>query len=215
MDLEIHPLGREHARLLETFKCSVPYGGDELVRHLQHDAINEQDTDISSTFVVVSPDLRSIDAFMTLSNTSIVLPREIQKDLAMARKYVPAVMIDYIAVSDSAREHGHRGLGQQLFERIKNDAFEMNRVAGVRFVALEVRAGNWPAYQIYSLRWGMKALPIRANPPRYPNDYPVPNPHLAERPSDLAPERLITMFFDLYEEYGPYWPRPEGLEEHA
>ena len=182
-----------------------------VVNHLRNDALPEQQTDISATFVVVSPDQQAIEAFMTVSNTSIVVPREIQKELALARKYVPAVMIDFIGVSDSARRHGHRGIGLQLFEHVKYEAFKMNAVSGVRFVALEVRAGNWRAFQRYGGAWGMKPLPVRANPPKHPLEYPAPDPTLKERPADLAPERLIPMIFDLYENYGSYWPRPPGL----
>ena len=116
-------------------------------------------------------------------------------------------MIDYVAVSDGGRARNQAHFGTEIWRWVRERAFELNATVGVRFIGLEVRAGNWRAYRRYSSSdWGFKALPMRKGYGQAA--CPAPDPTLEECPPRIDPRRFITMYFDLFEHYGTYWPRP-------
>ena len=161
---------------------------------------------MSATFIMLSDEPKRIDAYITLSVVAWEIPSNYRDRHGIRRRFVPAVMLGYIGVSDSARR-AYPGLGRKIFERVKFEAFQMNAYAGVRLVTLEVEARNWTAYQIYKTKWGLfpLALNIEGKTVAAPDaTQPKLPPHI---PSDYK----IKMVCDLFEEYGSYWPRPAGL----
>src|SRR5439155_20924582 len=78
------------------------------------------------------------------------------------RVVLPAVMIDYLAVSDARRAEG--GFGLRIFQWVESRVYPLNASLGVRFVALDVYASDWGAYRRYSSTdWGFFALPLKPN----------------------------------------------------
>ncbi len=209
VELLVEVLGPHHADLIHRFSCTGNYT-EELVQFLQKEAQVEQDRALSTTFLFLSPGSGEIGAFITLSATSIRMTEGIRKKLGAGanRPYIPAVMMDYIAVSDAPGQKVG-GFGLEVFKWAKEYVFAMNQWAGVRLIGLEVRAGNWKAYKRFSTpEWGFKALPLRENEGKRWPKCEAPAAELPERPAHIEAERFIPMYYDLYEHYGSYWPRP-------
>jgi hypothetical protein len=208
--IDLEPLTREHVALLPGFQCSRPYA-EEVGDFLRDEALDEQETSQSATFVAVNGADDGIDAFVTLSATNFDTGRdegrELREALGVSKRYIPAVMIDYIGVHD--RLIG-QSMGLRIFYWVRREVFKVSATVGVRFITLQVRAGNWGAYQRYwSADWGFQALPIKVG---NASDRLAPDP-AGERPVWLPPNKLITMYYDLYANFGAYWPRPEGLDD--
>jgi hypothetical protein len=196
----------EHRELLATFECTVSPAVEPVVSFLRNKALDEQSTNLSATFVMLAEKPRRIDAYITLSVAAWEIPSNYREKHGIGRRYVPALMLGYIGISDEARR-AHPGLGLKIFERVKFEAFQMNAYAGVRLVTLEVEARNWRPYQIYSGSWGMYALSLDIEGKKMP----APDPKQGKPPTHIPPEYKIKMVYDLYETYGSYWPRPHGL----
>ena len=204
----VEALADHHAEMVQRFTCNVGEWAQELVDFLHNDAQKEQALNLSTTFLFLSSDGKEIDAFATLSTTGIpVKSDKLKARLSIGdRPFMGAVMIDYVAVSDGGRKRNGAGFGVQVWRWVRNHIFNMNAGAGVRFVGLEVRAGNWKAYQRYSSAdWGFKALPMRDGQSQAA--CPAPDPSAEACPTQIHPKRFITMYFDLTEHYGAYWPQ--------
>jgi hypothetical protein len=139
-----------------------------------------------------------MDAFVTLSAASVAVDRDTRRVLKATTSFIPAVMIQYIAV---ATHRDGQGLGFRLFEWLQPRVMRLNADVGVRFVVLGVRAGNWRAYQVYIEDWGMRALPIHKDGV----DHEPPDTGGA-KPDWLDDEDMIHLYFDLVERNGPYSP---------
>ena len=207
-DYVIETLAEHHADSLKAFSCSGDYA-HELVEFLQKEALAEQRNALSTTFLAFSENDRDIDAFVTLSATSIKMNDALRTRFGAGRSrpQIPAVMMDYIAVSDAGRKRHGKGLGLDLFQWVKERVHSVNGILGVRIIGLDVRAGNWRAYQRYSSpEWGFRALYLPENKGKnWPGMHP-PDPLRPTRPDDVDPDRYIKMYYDLIEHYGPYRP---------
>lgn len=73
-----------------------------------------------------------------------------RRELRATSRYIPAVMIQYVAV---APHWAGLGLGFRIFEWLQPRVTRLNADIGVRFVVLGVRASNWPLYRVYVERW--------------------------------------------------------------
>lgn len=204
----IELLEDHHADALKAFSCGGDYA-DELVEFLQNEALSEHRNALSTTFLAFSESDREIDAFVTLSATSIKMNEALRTRFGAgrARPQIPAVMMDYIAVSDAGRRRHGKGLGLDLFQWVKAKVHSVNGLLGMRIIGLDVRAGNWRAYQRYSSpEWGFRALYLPENKAKnWPGMHP-PDPLRPTRPDEVHPDRYIKMYYDLVEHYGPYRP---------
>jgi hypothetical protein len=193
-------LTTDHRPLLETFACSKPTA-EHLVQFLQERALAEQEKLCSSTFVLLSPDRKRIDAYVTLSAAQLKLPQRVRNKKEIPRSEVPALLLGYIAVHDDAG----RGVGRQIFDWVKLEAFRLNALAGCRLVWLEVEAANWEAFRIYANKWGLVAVPLKdPKDPTGPN-VRTPQADQIKRPANIGAEERIGMYFDILGEFGP-WP---------
>jgi ribosomal protein S18 acetylase RimI-like enzyme len=199
-------LSPEHEPLLKTFVCTPSVSAEPVVAYLQNRALQDQADNMSATFIYVAEAEKRVDAYVTMSVAAWEFPSNFRERRKIGRREVPSLHIGYIGVSDIARaQHKDPGLGRQIFDRVKFEAFQMNAYAGVRFVTLDVEASNWRAYQIYRTSWDMHALTLKIDN----NPVPPPDPKLAKLPSHIPPEYKIKMCFDLAY-YGSFWPRPNG-----
>ena len=186
--------------LLAKFECDKP-GCAEVVDFLRTGALREQDQNFSTTFVFVSGEPLAIDAYLTVSAASVRAPRRLRERLGTGRPFIPALMIDFVAV---AKHRDGQDLGIRIFEWLQSEAQDLNATAGVRFIVLGVRARNWGAYRIYVKKWGFEALPVPD-----PNDLsgrgfvPPPDPD-QPKPAWMEDEDLIHLFYDLVEKNGTY-----------
>jgi len=186
--------------LLDAFVCTTSTGAD-LSRFLRERAIKEQEENISTTFVFLPPDESRVDAFVTLSATGVKTPPKYRERFP-DRIVLPAVMIDYLAVSDAKRVEG--GLGLRIFQWVESRVYPLNASVGVRFVALDVYASDWGAYRRYaSADWGFHALPLRPDHSRREDSQDAPSAD-DPPPTWLRPDRLIPMVYDLVEHNGPF-----------
>jgi hypothetical protein len=199
-------LSPEHEPILKTFVCTPSISAKPVVAYLQGRALQDQADNMSATFIYVADRETRIDAFVTMSVAAWEFPSNFRERRKIGRREVPSLHIGYIGISDVGRAtHKNPGLGRQIFDRVKFEAFQMNAYAGVRFVTLDVEAENWRAYQIYCTSWEMKPLTLKIEN----NPVPPPDPKLAKLPPHVPPEYKIKMCFDLAY-YGAFWPRPEG-----
>jgi len=185
--------------LLDAFVCTTSTGVD-LCRFLRERAVKEQVENVSTTFVFVPADESRVDAFVTLSATGVKTPPKYRESFP-DRVVLPAVMIDYLAVSDARRGEG---LGLRIFQWVESRVYPLNASIGVRFVALDVYASDWGAYQRYaSADWGFHALPLRPDYGRKEESRDAPDA-AGVPPTWLRPDRLIPMVYDLVERNGPF-----------
>ena len=207
----IEVLADHHKDLVDAFSCKGDYA-EELVEFIHKEALLEQSQALSTSFLIFSDDDKEIDAYVTLSATSIRMSDSVRSRLGAgpSRPQIPAVMMDYLAVSDGGRSRRGHGFGLEVFQWVKDRVHRLNGTAGVRVIGLDVRAGNWRAYQRYSSpEWGFRALYLREDKTReWPGMQP-PDARRPSRPDDLHPDRYIKMYYDLVEHYGPYQPEGE------
>jgi hypothetical protein len=199
-DIEHKRLGGNDAELIGAFVCEKP-GCQELVEFVRYHAASEQDANFSTTFLFTSVGHDKLDAYLTLSAAGVALSPRAQERLGTRRRFIPSVMIDYVAV---ASHRDHQGLGLHIFEWVQSMASQLNRDVGVRFVVLGVRAVNWGAYRVYVKSWGFTALPVK-NPSSKDKDAFVdaPDPD-APKPDWMPDDYLIHMYFDLVEKNGAF-----------
>ena len=210
-DYRIEVLGEHHVNQIRSFTCTGDYTA-ELVEFIRTEALSEHAHALSTSFVVFSEDDKEIDAYVTLSATSIKMSESARSRLqaGRSRPQIPAVMMDYIAISDGGRSRRGRGFGLALFEWVKQRVHQVNATAGVRIIGLEVRAGNWRAYQRYSSpEWGFRPLYLQENKAKEWPGMQAPDARRPSRPPEVHPDRYIKMYYDLVEHYGVYLPPEE------
>ena len=151
MNFTFEHLDRHHDR--SAFDCGEPALNDFLRRH----ARQNQERNISRTFVATRPDDFRVLGFHTLASGSIAferLPEEVRRHLP--RYPVPVAHLGRLAVDRSVR-------GEGLGELLLHDAFkriaEAGEVLGV--FAVEVLAKTEKARDFYQ-RYGFK--PLTGNP---------------------------------------------------
>jgi hypothetical protein len=172
------PLAEEHRAAVARFRCTrYPYA-EELVEFPQQAALREQQSRLSSTTLFFSDDSDEIDGFVTMSTSSIRTPPDFRKQHP-ERAYLPIVFLDYVAVADH-RLAAERGFGHKLFTWALNKVVGDADAIGARLLMLEVRVGNWHAYQRYK-----HALGIHAAPPSRQTAH-----RTARSPVGRAPARL-------------------------
>jgi len=134
-DLRFVRLSPEHRELLETFVCTPSPATEPVQAYLRQNALEDQAASLSATFISIPEGVRRIDAYVTLSVAAWEFPSRFREKLKLRYRDVPSLHLGYIGISDKARKT-QKGLGRQIFERIKFEAFQMNSYAGVRLVTL-------------------------------------------------------------------------------
>ena len=207
MALYIERLSAEHKQLVQDFVCAPKaFGADHLTEYLRVRALDEQEKLSSATFILVNDDIPRIDAYVTLSTKAIPLPQGWRKRSNFPRGEVPAVIIGYVAVHADAR----KGLGLKILGWVKAHAFALNETVGVRVLFLEVQAGNWGAFQQYQIKWNFVPLPLKATE-QHPQGRKV-DASMKQAPDYVDEDELIGMYYDMYNEFGPFVP---GLAREA
>src|SRR5689334_2062179 len=110
-ELVLENLTADHAQLCDGFICTTPTG-ETLASFLKTRALQEQNANCSTTLVLIDEARNRVDAFVTLSVASLVLPVRVRDRLQIPHSQVPAVLIGYLAVSDHVRG---RGIGRAIF----------------------------------------------------------------------------------------------------
>lgn len=147
MSFTVAPLSREHDR--SAFDCGEPALDDFLRRH----ARQNQEKNVSRTYVAVRPRERKVLGFYTLASGAVgfeSLPDEVRRRLP--RYPVPVVHLARLAVDRSVRG---LGLGEALLFDALRRAERVADVLGV--FAVEVAAKHERAREFY-LRYGFRSL---------------------------------------------------------
>lgn len=194
-ELNWRRLSSRDESLIRQFRCDKP-GGGELVDFIRRRALRDQAEHFTTTFVFHSNDAAQVDAYVTVSAASVVVDSDTRRDLRATSRYIPAVMIQFVAV---APHRDGDGLGFRIFEWLQPRVQRLNADVGVRFIVLGVRAAYWRLYRIYVEDWDMTPLPIS----KEGVDYDPPSA-LGPRPAWLTDDDMIHLYFDLVEHNGPY-----------
>ena len=208
-DHHIERLSAAHAGLLDTFVCTKSASSENLTSFLRERALHEQEQLCNTTYLIISANGEKLDAYVTLSTGLVGVPPRWRQRQGVPRSEVPAMFIGYIAVDDGMLG---KGLGLQILDWVKLQAFRMNEFVGIRVLYLEVEAANWPAFRVYADKWRFTPIPLKAT-----DAHPQvrqPNPGSPNRPPNIEPKEMIGMFYDLYNEFGSFAPSTElGLAD--
>ncbi|MDQ2914529.1 MAG: hypothetical protein M3T56_14920, partial [Chloroflexota bacterium] len=194
-DFEVVPLTAETADLINAFECSIapPYT-TELVEYLKTKALPETQQSVSTTWLWVDAKKR-LGAYATLSATSVPSRAGLGATLGSSKPFIPAVMIDQLAVADYVLNEPDVHLGYAVFLWARREVVLLNRRVGCRLIRLDVQIGNWGAYRAYRKpeTWNLKALPamtLRGKVVEQRNGTlePVPDAAREGPPEHLDPE---------------------------